>query len=133
MVKPKCAGAATRIKIASSQAAHERKYMKRYGMLIKVKEDAIASYKEYHAKVWPEVLATIRACNIKNYSIFLKDDFLFAYFEYHGTDYAADMKKMAADPKTQEWWKIMMPIQVPIDTRAEGEWWAQMEEVFHTE
>src|SRR5579871_103043 len=107
--------------------------MKRYGMLIKVKEDSIAMYKEYHAKVWPEVLATIRACNIKNYSIFLKDDLLFAYFEYHGTDYDADMKKMAADPKTQDWWKIMMPIQVPIDTRAEGEWWALMEEVFHTE
>jgi L-rhamnose mutarotase len=107
--------------------------MKRYGMLIKVKEDQIPMYKEYHTKVWPEVLTTISACNIKNYSIFLKDDSLFAYFEYHGTDYDADMKKMAADPKTQEWWKIMMPIQVPIDTRAEGEWWAQMEEVFHTE
>ncbi|HEX4379912.1 MAG TPA: L-rhamnose mutarotase [Candidatus Acidoferrum sp.] len=107
--------------------------MKRYGMLIKVKEDSIAMYKEHHAKVWPEVLSTIRACNIKNYSIFLKDDFLFAYFEYHGTDYAADMKKMAADPKTQEWWKIMMPVQVPIESRAEGEWWANMEEVFHTE
>ena len=30
------------------------------------------------------------------------------------------MKKMAADPKTQEWWKIMMPIQVPLEGRAEG-------------
>ena len=47
-----------------------RNRMKRYGMLIKVKKDSIARYKEYHAKVWPEVLATIRACNIKNYSIF---------------------------------------------------------------
>ncbi len=107
--------------------------MKRYGMLIKVKEDSIPMYKKYHTEVWPEVLATIRACNIKNYSIYLKDDFLFAYFEYHGTDYKADMEKMAADPKTQEWWKIMMPIQVPIESRAEGEWWANMEEVFHTD
>jgi L-rhamnose mutarotase len=125
MVKPKCNSAPS--------PDDERNRMKRYGMLIKVKEDSIAMYKEYHAKVWPEVLATIRACNIKNYSIYLKDDLLFAYFEYHGTDYDADMKKMAADPKTQEWWKIMMPIQVPIDTRAEGEWWARMEEVFHTD
>jgi L-rhamnose mutarotase len=107
--------------------------MKRYGMLIKVKEDSIDMYKEHHKKVWPEVLATITACNIKNYSIYLKDDFLFAYFEYHGTDYKADMAKMAADPKTQEWWKIMMPIQVPIESRTEGEWWANMEEVFHTD
>jgi L-rhamnose mutarotase len=40
---------------------------------------------------------------------------------------------MAADPKTQEWWKIMMPIQVPLEGLPQGEWWAQMEEVFHTE
>src|SRR5579864_4534601 len=107
--------------------------LKRYCMLIKVKKDSIAMYKEYHAKVWPEVLATIRNCNIKNYSIYLHDDLLIAYFEYHGTDYDADMKKMAADPKTQEWWKIMMPIQVPLEGHAEGEWWTLTEEVFHTE
>jgi L-rhamnose mutarotase len=134
MIKPEGDGGATGIKNThSGEPLHERNRMKRYGMLIKVKEDSIAMYKEYHAKVWPEVLATIRACNIKNYSIFLKDDFLFAYFEYHGTDYDDDMKKMAADPKTQDWWKIMMPIQVPIESRSEGEWWAQMEEVFHAE
>jgi L-rhamnose mutarotase len=41
------------------------------------------------------------------------------------------MAKMAADQKTQEWWRIMMPMQQPLETRAEGEWWANMEEVFH--
>jgi L-rhamnose mutarotase len=43
------------------------------------------------------------------------------------------MAKMAADPKTQEWWAVMMPMQSPLDTRANGEWWATMEEVFHSE
>jgi L-rhamnose mutarotase len=42
----------------------------------------------------------IRKCNIRNYSIFFKDDQLFGYFEYHGTDFGADMARMAADPKT---------------------------------
>ena len=107
--------------------------MKRYGSIIKVKSERIAEYKRYHAAVWPEVLDMIRQCNIRNYSIFLKDNFLFGYFEYHGSDYAADMAKMAADPKTQEWWALMMPMQQPIETRAEGEWWANMEEVFHAE
>ena len=51
--------------------------------------------------------------------------------EYTGDDFEEDMKKMAADPKTQEWWAIMKPIQQPLDTRVEGEWWANMEEVFH--
>jgi L-rhamnose mutarotase len=107
--------------------------MTRYGSVLRLQPALIEEYKRYHAQVWPEVLATIRSCNIRNYSIFLKDDLLFAYFEYHGTDYEADMAEMAADPKTQEWWSIMMPMQKPIETRKPGEWWASMEEVFHTD
>ncbi|AOF93279.1 L-rhamnose mutarotase [Sinorhizobium sp. RAC02] len=106
--------------------------MQRIGMVIGVKPEQIDEYKRLHAAVWPEVLARISACNIKNYSIFLKEpeNLLFSFFEYHGTDYAADMAKMAADPTTQEWWAVCMPCQAPLETRKEGEWWAGMEEVF---
>ena len=107
--------------------------MKRYASVIKVKLDRLEEYKRCHEAVWPEVLATIRACNIRNYSIFLKDNLLFGYFEYHGSDFAADMARMAADPKTQEWWAVMQPMQQPLDSRASGEWWADMQEVFHTD
>ena len=51
--------------------------------------------------------------------------------EYLGEDFDADMAKMAADPKTKEWWAIMEPMQQPVKNRKEGEWWANMEEVFH--
>lgn len=105
--------------------------MKRFGQVIGVKCESLKEYKEYHAAVWPEILAKITECNIKNYSIFHKDDKLFAYFEYHGDDFEKDMQQMADDPKTQEWWALMMPMQSPLETRAEGEWWAIMEEVFH--
>ncbi|MBA3974729.1 MAG: L-rhamnose mutarotase [Candidatus Solibacter sp.] len=107
--------------------------MKRYGSVIRIRPDCIDVYKAYHAQVWPEVLKTIADSNIRNYSIFLKDATLFGYFEYHGSDFAADMARMAADPKTQEWWAIMEPMQQPLETRAPGEWWANMEEVFHTD
>jgi L-rhamnose mutarotase len=107
--------------------------MKRYGQIIGVKPDVLDEYVEYHAAVWPEVLGMIRECNIRNYSIFHKDGLLFAYFEYVGEDFDGDMAKMAADPKTQEWWDIMMPMQQPVENRAEGEWWANMDEVFHTD
>jgi len=107
--------------------------MKRFGQLIGVKTDRLEEYKKYHAAVWPEILDMIRQCNIRNYSIFYKDGLLFAYFEYTGNDFDADMAKMAADPKTREWWDIMMPMQAPIETRVEGEWWATLEEVFHTD
>ena len=107
--------------------------MTRYGQLIRIKADRIEEYKEYHKRVWPDVLAMISTCNIRNYSIFLKDNLLFAYFEYIGEDFSADMARMAADPKTQAWWTIMKPMQEPIETRAEGEWWATMPEVFHAD
>jgi L-rhamnose mutarotase len=103
------------------------------GMCIGLRDADIAEYKRLHADVWPGVLDRISACNIRNYSIFLKEpeNILFAYWEYHGTDFAADQAKIAEDPITQEWWKICGPMQVPFETRTEGEWWAMMEEVFH--
>ena len=105
--------------------------MQRHGQVIKIKPDKLEEYKKYHAEVWPEVLDMIKKCNIRNYSIYHKDGYLFAYFEYHGDDFEKDMEKMAADPVTQKWWAIMKPMQEPLPTRAEGEWWAEMEEVFH--
>jgi L-rhamnose mutarotase len=107
--------------------------MKRVGMVLRLKPEAIEKYKEYHAAVWPEVLDMISKCNIQNYSIYLKDDCLFSYFEYHGSDMKLDWAKMADHKQTQEWWAIMEPMQDPLPTRKVGEWWAEMEEVFHLE
>ena len=105
--------------------------MKRYGMVIGIQPEKIEEYKELHAAVWPDVLKMIGACNIRNYSIYLKDNFLFSYFEYVGEDFDVDMAKMAADPITQKWWDVCEPCQKPLSSRSEGEWWANMEEVFH--
>lgn len=105
--------------------------MKRYGSIIKIKPDKLEEYKKLHKNIWPGVAKTITECNIKNYSIFYKDGYLFSYFEYTGSDYDSDMKKMADDPVTQKWWSICKPMQIPLETRKEGEWWAEMEEVFH--
>ncbi len=105
--------------------------MKRHGQLIKVKPGMLEEYTKYHAEVWPGILEKITECNIRNYSIYHKDGFLFAYFEYVGSDFEGDMKKMADDPLTQKWWAIMMPMQEPLETRGEGEWWAELEELFH--
>ena len=107
--------------------------MKRFGQVIGVKPEKLAEYKKYHRAVWPEILATIKNCHIRNYSIYHKNGQLFAYFEYIGSDFKTDMKKMASDPKTKEWWAIMEPMQNPVSGRAEGEWWSEMEEVFHTD
>ena len=107
--------------------------MKRYGQLIGLKPEHFDEYVKAHAEVWPGVLAKISECNIRNYSIFHRKGQLFAYFEYVGDDYAADMKKMAADAETQRWWAWMEPMQRPLEGRAEGEWWHEIEEVFHVD
>lgn len=113
--------------------ASKARKAKRFGQVIGLRPEVQLDYIRYHARVWPEVLKTIQKCNIRNYTIFLKDNTLFAYFEYVGKDFDADMRKMAADPKTQEWWAIMKPMQQPVPTRAEDEWWANMKEVFHAD
>ncbi len=108
----------------------------RFGSVIGIKAEAIPEYKELHAKAWPGILDKIGECNIRNYSIYLaqlqpSQYYLFSYCEYVGNDFDADMKKMADDPLSQQWWKHTDPLQTPLSTRAEGEWWHNMEEVFH--
>ena len=107
--------------------------MQRMSMVIGLEADKIAEYRRLHAAVWPEILALISDCNITNYSIFLREpeNLLFGYYEYSGADHDADMRAMAADPRTQEWWSVCMPLQHPLASIREGEWWAPMEEVFH--
>lgn len=105
--------------------------MKRFGQTICLKPEGADEYVRLHAQTWPGVLAKIKECNISNYSIFKKDYLLFAYFEYIGNDSINDMDLMAADPETQRWWDTVKPLMEPIETRSVGEFWADMEEIFH--
>ena len=109
--------------------------MRRMSHIIHVKPEIIAEYKRIHAAVWPEILKAIHDSNIRNYSIFLREpeNLLIAYWEYVGTDYKADMEKIKRAPRMQEWWDITDPMQMPLETRKDGEWWASTEEVFHTD
>src|SRR5210317_216132 len=91
---------------SSPKEAPVKKQVKRYAWVIKVKPEKLAYYKELHANPWPEVNAMIKECNIRNYSIYYRDGLLFSYLEYTGTDFDADMQKMAADSITREWWKL---------------------------
>ncbi|HEX3791116.1 MAG TPA: L-rhamnose mutarotase [Pseudonocardiaceae bacterium] len=105
---------------------------KRFASVIKLRPEAAAEYRALHADPWPSVLSTIHRCNIRNYSIFLRDGLLFSYFEYVGTDLDADLALMAEDPETRRWWTLTDPCQQPVDTAGE-DWWAPAEEVFHTD
>lgn len=99
--------------------------------MIRLRAEHEAEYRQLHAAVWPAVLATLRECGVRNYSIFLRDGLLFSYFEYVGEDLAADTARLAADPETQRWWTVTDPCQQPVPTAGPGEWWAPAEELFH--
>ncbi|MGA9719276.1 MAG: L-rhamnose mutarotase, partial [Acidobacteriaceae bacterium] len=51
--------------------------MRRFGMMIRLRAEAEAAYRQHHNAVWPSVLETITSCNIRNYSIFFRDGCLF--------------------------------------------------------
>ena len=105
-------------------------------MITGLKADKVDEYTNLHANVWPDVLKMISACNIQNYSIYLHQMpdgryLLFSYFEYVGSDFEADMAKMADDPTTQKWWELCNPCQQPVAEAAVGNTWSTMKEIFH--
>lgn len=109
----------------------------RYGMIIRLKPGKYEEYKQLHVAVWHEVLDRLSKCNIKNYSIFHKQGYLFSYFEYHGANLDDDWKLLQADPKVREFWLLTDPCQEPVEGNSsgsvEGNWWIPMEELFHME
>jgi L-rhamnose mutarotase len=107
--------------------------MRRFGQVIRLRPEAEAEYKKIHVKIWPVIEQAIYESGIRNYSIFLKDGMLFAYYEYHGPDeeFEARMAELGRISRESGWWDVTEAMQQPLETRQPGEWWASMEEVFH--
>ena len=107
--------------------------MRRFGQRIKVRAERVEDYERLHAEPWPGVLERIHRSNIRNYTIFRHGTDLFAYFEYVGDDFAADMAAMAADPETQRWWALTDAMQEPAPDREPDTWWTTLPEVLHVD
>lgn len=105
--------------------------MRRFGSIIKIKPEGREEYIRWHANPMPGVNEMIKECNISNYSIFIRGDYLFSYYEYIGDNYEADMEKMAADPVTQKWWSVVKPLMQPLEDREENEFWSEMQEIYY--
>ena len=105
--------------------------MKRVCEMIGLRESERGKYIDLHDNIWPEISALIRDCNIRNYTIFERNGMLYAYYEYIGDDFAADMRKMAENETNKKWWAQCGPCQEPLDDRKPGEWWAATEEIWH--
>ncbi|MCQ9184285.1 L-rhamnose mutarotase [Streptomyces sp. IBSBF 2953] len=105
--------------------------MKRIAQTIRLRPAHREEYLRLHSAVWPTVEAALLRANIRNYSIYLHGDVLFAYMEYIGEDFEADMASIEADPETQRWWTLTDPCQEPFPDRGEGRQWTELPEVWH--
>ena len=93
--------------------------------------ERIAEYDRYHAKVWPEVVAGLRAIGIEKMHLFRTGLRLFMVYEApEGFDPARDYQGYAEDPRCREWDEVMRTYQQPIPTAPKGGWWTPMKLVF---
>ena len=103
-------------------------------LAIDLKDDpaTIEAYKIHHARIWPEVAASLRRAGIQQMEIFLIGRRLVMLVESDGRDLerAFADHHASADPRVIEWERLMKGMQVPVPGAANGEWWARMERVF---
>lgn len=106
--------------------------VERHALIVGVRPELRDEYLRLHAAVWPQVEQTLSACHVTNYSIFIVEHTLVAYYEYTGTDHDADMARIAEDPVTREWWTHTDPCQVRIaPEKVPGALWQPLEEIWH--
>ncbi len=105
------------------------------GMVIGVRPEKLALYKQLHATPWPEMNAALSAAHIHNYSIYVREPecLLFGYWEYRGANYALDMKRLGERAITKKWLALTDPCQAKLASAGSDEWWSFMPEVFHLE
>ena len=107
--------------------------IQRYGMAVRLKDEKRQYYIDNHANVWPEVLEELKKINVQNYSIFLKEDFMFGYLEYTGNDFDCDMGKMQQIPIVDKWTKLMIDCFNPFPNNDDNESWVMMDQIFFME
>ena len=107
--------------------------IQRYGMAVRLKDEKRRYYIDNHANVWPEVLEELKKINVQNYSIFLKEDFMFGYLEYIGNDFDGDMGKMQQIPIVDKWTKLMIDCFNPFPNNDDNESWVMMDQIFFME
>lgn len=102
--------------------------MKRLIMYSQLKPEKIEDYVNLHKEPWPELLKLLSDCNIQNYSISIRKDELYTYYEYVGKDYKADMKKMDESEVMQKWWTFSKPCFLHHE---QGKYYEELTEIFY--
>jgi L-rhamnose mutarotase len=109
--------------------------MKRYCLALDLVDDPmlIEEYEHWHKAEngWPEIKKSITDAGITDMQIYRTGNRLFMIMET--TDEFSGAKKAemdAANPKVQEWEKLMWKFQQPLPWAKEGEKWILMDKIF---
>lgn len=97
-------------------------------MYSELKEEKVADYIKLHAEPWPELIELIGECNVHNYSISIRGNQLFTYYEYTGDDYDSDMDRMDTSPVMIKWRTFSKPC---FKRDEEGNAYKDLQEIFY--
>ncbi len=109
--------------------------MKRICMALDLVDDAdlIAEYENHHQpqNSWPEITDSIRQSGIRDMNIYRTGNRLFMIIEADDNFSLEDKGKLdAANPKVQEWEKLMWKFQQPLPWAKNGEKWVEMKNIY---
>ena len=107
--------------------------MKRFCLALDLKEDTklIAEYEDYHKKVWPEIIKSIKVSGIEVLDIYRTGNRMFMIIEAN-EDFSFEKKSAmdATNPKVQEWENLMWRFQQSLPWAKTGEKWILMDKIF---
>lgn len=109
---------------------------RRYCLTLDLKNDPklIAEYKKYHEKIWPEITVSIRDSGIEDMEIYLLGARMFMIMQVNESfSFEKKADADAANPKVQEWEKLMWKFQEALPKAKPGEKWMLMERIFKLE
>lgn len=107
--------------------------MKRFALALDLKDDPklIKEYEDYHQKIWPEIVESIKSAGVQEMEIYRINNRLFMLMEVDDSfSFEAKAKADAQNPKVQEWEKLMWNYQKALPTAKPGEKWVLMDKIF---
>ncbi|MER6562221.1 L-rhamnose mutarotase [Streptomyces sp. NPDC001027] len=105
--------------------------MTRVAQTIRLRPEDRGLYPRPHSAVRPHVDAALRAANVRDCSILLREDTPSACFDHHGGDFTADMAAIHTAATTHDRWRLSDPRQEAwADTGTAGNW-SDLTEIRH--
>lgn len=107
--------------------------MKRFCQTLELKNDEklIASYKEVHSKVWPEIKEGIKSVGILDMQIYILGNKLFMIMDtVDDFDFVKDNERLSKLPRQAEWEAYVAKFQGCDPNAKSTEKWHLMQKIF---